>query len=180
MGVLKIKEANLEKKSSVVKLVLDHFDRVENKYKPAVLEQISAAADNVFGDEILFEEFENWVSTHDDDTFIFLVNHYWEGKTKKPLAKRGDLTGENEKILSIKDKSKMEVGKKFASILNNLCAKKNLKNLKEIGDFLGGLSEERVRVLLEGKHKPQRATILMVADKFQVDPSELMNEIINL
>lgn len=178
MGVLKIKEENLDKKTSTIKAVLEHFDRLEKKYENSILEQISAASDNAFGDEILFEEFENWTINKDDDVFIYLINHYWENLKKSALPNNGDITGHVEKISGIKEKAKSEIGKKFAHIVNELCTNKKLKTYKEISDFLDIGTEERVRVLLDGKHKPQRATILNVAEKFNVDPNELMKKIL--
>ena len=177
MGVLKMKEETLDKKSSIIKEVLEHFDLLEGEIESSVLHKIAAAADNAFSDEILFEEFENWSKSHDDDSFVFLINDYWDSIKKPVLTNRGDITGKDQEITEIKEKAKKEVSKKFAAILNELCAKRNLKTLKEIGDFLGGLSEERVRVLLEGNHKPQRGTILKIAESFNVDAVSLMNQI---
>ena len=170
MGILKIKEDHLVKKSSIIKKALEHFDRFEKKYSADVLKKISVASENAFIDEILFEEFENWISNRDDESFIYLINHHWDTNLRPALGSKSDLTGKQKEILNIKENSKREVGQRFASILNKLCNNRNLKTLKEIGDFLGGISEERVRVLLEGRHKPQRATILKVSKKFKLDP----------
>jgi hypothetical protein len=179
MGVLKVKEAVLDKKSAIVKEVLEHFDHFDGKIDPVILHQIAAAADNAFNDEILFEEFDNWFKNRDDDSFIFLISDYWNSVKKPILPAHGDITGNEVKINEIKEASKKEIGKKFATALNELCIKNNLRTLKEIGDFLGGLSEERVRVLLEGNHKPQRNTILKVAEKFKIDPTEFTKKIVS-
>lgn len=177
MGILKIKESDLNRKSLIIKKVLEHFDRFEKNYATDILKKISTAADNAFRDEILFEEFENWISNKDDESFIYLINHYWDTKDQSSLGLKSDITGNKQEILKIKEKSKREAGQKFASILLQLCNQRNLKTLKEIGDFLGGLSEERIRILLEGKHKPQRATILKVSKKFKLDPKIIFNQI---
>jgi len=176
MGVLKVKEEVLDKKSSVIREVLEHFDGLEGKIDLIVLYNIAASADRAFTDDILFEEFENWSKSHDDDSFLFLINDYWKSLERPLLHNRGDITGKDQLINEIKENARKEVGKRFAAILNELCTKRNLKTLKEIGEFLGGLSEERVRVLLEGNHRPQRGTILNVAEKFKVDPSIFINK----
>jgi hypothetical protein len=66
MGVLKIKVAELKNKSAIIKKVLEYFDFCEKKYTSEVLQKISIAAEYAFRDDILFEEFENWVSNHDN------------------------------------------------------------------------------------------------------------------
>lgn len=177
MGLLKIKEECLEKKTLVIRNVLSYFDAHEESYSNLILEKISKAADEALMDDILFEEFENWASNRDDESFIYLINHYWESKATPSLS-RGDLTGLHDEILDIKKEAKKSVAKNFSIILQELCNKKNFRTYREIGDFLGGITEERVRILLDGKHKPQRRTILNVAEKFRLDPNELMKMIV--
>lgn len=172
MGLLKNKEEFLEKKTGIIRSVLEYFDQHEKKYSRSVLEHIASAAEYAYGDEILFEEFENWVSNRDDDSFIFLIDHYWRTKKDRNTGSMAELASD------IKEKAKQSVASNFSILLQNLCNDKNLKTYKEIGQFLGGLTEERVRILLDGKHKPQRRTILKVAEKFRIDPSELMMKLL--
>ena len=61
--------------------------------------------------------------------------------------------------------------------VNKLAMERGLKTLSEIGKFLGGLGAERTRVLLDGQHKPQRKTIQLICDKFNVDFETVCKEI---
>lgn len=175
MGVLKMKEELLIKKADIIKEVLEHFSSKELTIPKHVVEGISAAADNAFADDILFEEFENWADNNDDESFLFLINHYWENKNvpQLPLTER-DLTGKEGAIQAIKENAKLEVSQKFALLIRKLSDEKNLVKLEAIGAFLG-VSAERARVLLEGKHKPNRATILKVSEKFRIPMDEIFS-----
>jgi hypothetical protein len=178
MGILKMKEETLSKRSSVILAVLEYFSAKEDRFTKSTIEQIAAAADNAFLDDILFEEFENWVLEKDDSTFLFLINHYWETKDNPKLNDLDrNLTGKVDRILEIKNAAKQEQAQRFCAFLNQLAAEKGLRNLDEIGKFLG-VSAERARVMLEGIHKPQRKTIANVAKKFGIDVNEVFKRIL--
>lgn len=177
MGILKLKEETLGKKSLIIKEALDHFASRERFYSKEIIDEIAAASENAFSDEILFEEFENWASEKDDESFLYLINHYWETKNKPTLSEKNrDLTNDKQEIEAIKNNAKLEIAQKFSSFLNEISNKKNLRTLESIGNFLG-VSSERARILLEGKHKPQRATIAKISEKFEIPVEKILKEI---
>jgi len=121
MDVLHLKEKELAYKTSTIREVLRYFSLKKDQIPKGIIDGISAATDNAYSDDILFEEFENWTKNHDDESFLYLINHYWE-TIQKPvqcLAER-DLTNQNGKIEAIKESSKQEVAKKFAEFLNKI------------------------------------------------------------
>ena len=178
MGILKEKETVIEQKSLVIKMVLAYFSSKEQDFTKDQIEKISAASDHAFTDDILYEEFANWAKDKDDEVFLFLIQDYW-ASYKKPVLKptERDLTGQDQKILDIKESEKKQQQKDFAQILNELSIQKGLTTYNEIGKFLG-VSRERARVLLSGQHKPQRKTILQIAEKFRIDPEEIYKKIL--
>jgi len=177
MGILKLKNENLDKKTSIIKEVLEYFSSKEEDISKNVIEGIAAAADNAYTDDILFEEFENWAEDKDDESFLYLINHYWESKDKPVLSEsERDLTGKEDQIKEIKENSKQEIAQKFAILLNRISTERNLTTLDAIGKFLG-VSPQRASVLLEGKHKPQRNTIIKVAEKFEIPIEAIFHEI---
>jgi hypothetical protein len=174
MGILKLKEEVLDQKTLIIKEVLEYFSIKEDSFTDSVIQGIAAAADNAFSDEILFEEFENWSTDKDDESFLYLINHYWESRTKPVLSESEmNLTGKNAEIKKIKEMAKLDTARKFGRFLNCLALDRSLKSQKEIGDFLG-VSSERARVLLDGKHKPQRATVIKVSEKFGVPIQDIL------
>lgn len=177
MGVLKLKDQALDSKTSTIREVLRYFSSKEDQIPKDTIEGIAAAADNAYSDDILFEEFENWTKNHDDDSFLYLINHYWEtiGKPALGLDER-DLTDKKDKVEAIKETSKQEVALKFAQFLNRIALERKLMTLEAIGAFLE-LSPQRVSILLKGEHKPQRATIAKVAEKFGIPLEEIQREI---
>ena len=178
MVILKIKNDSFDQKASIIKEALDYFSNKEDTYPEETREAIAAAADNAFCDEILFEEFQTWTEDRDDESFLHLINHYWNTKDQEPLPEeQRDITSREEDIKAIKEKDKLEVAGNFSILLNKMATEKGLKSLEEIGNFLG-FSAERARTLLDGKHKPQRKTILKVADKFGVSADSIFQEII--
>ena len=177
MGILKTKNDTFDQKVSIIKEVLDYFSNKEDSYPEKTREDIAAAAENAFCDEILFEEFKSWIEDRDDESFLHLINHYWKTRGQRPLSEeQRELTGKNEDIKAIKERAKQDVAGNFSKLLNKMATERGLKSLEEIGNFLG-FSAERARTLLEGKHKPQRKTVLKVADKFGVSPNLIFQEI---
>lgn len=177
MGVLKLKNQVLNFKTSIIREVLRYFSLKEEQISKMTINGIAIAADNAYSDDILFEEFENWTKNRDDDSFLFLIDHYWN-TINKPILDRSerDLTGQSDKIITIKEKSKTEVAQKFAQFLNKIALERKLTTLEAIGNFLE-LSPQRVSVLLKGEHKPQRSTIVKVAEKFQISLDKIQKEI---
>lgn len=177
MGVLKLKDQALDTKTSTIREVLRYFSSKEDQIPKVTIDGIAAAADNAYSDDILFEEFENWTKNHDDDSFLYLINHYWE-TIKKPILspEQHDLTGQADSVEAIKLKSKQEVAQKFAQFLNKITHERKLTTLEAIGEFLE-ISPQRVSVLLKGEHKPQRATIAMIAEKFEIPLENIQKEI---
>lgn len=178
MGILKEKESAIEQKSLVIKGVLAYFSSKEQEFTKDQIEKISAASDHAFTDDILYEEFVNWTNGKDDEVFLFLIQDYWESYKKPALdpAER-DLTGQDQKVLEIKESERKQQQKDFSQVLNDLSNQKGLKTHNEIGKYLG-VSGERARVLLSGQNKPQRKTILKIAEKFQIDPEEIYKKIL--
>lgn len=177
MGILKLKNENLDKKTSTIKEVLEYFSSKEEDFSKDVIEGIAAAADNAYTDDILFEEFENWADDKDDESFLYLIKHYWESKDKPSLdVGERDLTGNETEISKIKEASKQEVAQKFADFLNRVSTERNLTTLEALGKFLG-VSTQRAAVLLDGKHKPQRNTIIKISEKFEIPIDHIFREI---
>ncbi len=177
MGVLKLKDQALDSKTSTIREVLRYFSSKEEKIPKITIDAIATAADNAYSDDILFEEFDNWTKNHDDDSFLYLINHYWETIKKPVLSKeRRDLTNRTDKIESIKKGSKQEVAQKFAKFLNKISHERKLTTLEAIGEFLE-LTPQRVSILLKGEHKPQRGTIAKVAEKFEISIERIQKEI---
>ena len=177
MGVLKLKDQALDTKTSTIREVLRYFSSKEDQIPKDTIEGIAAAADNAYSDDILFEEFESWTKNHDDDSFLYLINHYWKTIGKPSLTQEEqDLTNQPNKVESIKEKSKQDVAQKFAQFLNKIADERKLTTLEAIGNFLE-LTPQRVSVLLKGEHKPQRATIAKIAEKFEIPLERIQKEI---
>ena len=177
MGVLKLKDQLLDSKTSTIREVLRYFSLKEDIIPKETINAIATAAENAFSDKILFEEFENWTKNHDDDSFLYLINHYWE-TVKKPVLDEieRDLTNQNDKIKLIKEKSKQKVAKAFAQFLSKIAHERKLTTLVAIGNFLE-LTPQRVSILLKGDHKPQRSTIAKIAEKFEIPLERIQKEI---
>jgi hypothetical protein len=177
MGVLKLKDQALDSKTSTIREVLRYFSSKEDQIPKTTINGIAAAADNAYSDDILFEEFENWTKNHDDDSFLYLINHYWE-TIKKPVLNQGerDLTDRTDRVEAIKKNSKQEVAQKFAQFLNKIAHERKLTTLEAIGEFLE-LTPQRISVLLKGEHKPQRSTLAKVAEKFEISLETIQKEI---
>jgi NADPH-dependent curcumin reductase CurA len=177
MGILKLKDQVLDSKTSTIREVLRYFAFKEDQIPKATIDVIAASADNAYFDDILFEEFENWTKNHDDDSFLFLINHYWETANKPALSQSyRELTNQTAKIEAIKENSKKEVAKKFAQFLNKITHEHKLTTNEAIGNFLE-LTPQRVSILLKGEHRPQRGTIAKIAEKFQVPLEIIQKEI---
>ncbi len=82
MDILNLKEKKLDFKSSTIREVLNYFSSKENQLSKNTIDNIASAGDIALTDDILFEEFENWTKYHDDETFLYLINHYWESNPK--------------------------------------------------------------------------------------------------
>jgi hypothetical protein len=177
VGVLKIKDQALDSKTSTIREVLRYFSAKEDQIPRITIEGIAAAADNAYCDDILFEEFDNWTKNHDDDSFLFLINHYWETINKPILSQEErDLVDQADRTKVFKENSKKEVASKFAQFLGKIAYERKLTTLEAIGNFLE-VTPQRVSILLKGEHKPQRSTIAKVAEKFEIPLERIQKEI---
>jgi hypothetical protein len=165
-AIAKAKIDSIQHRTDVLKKVLSHFDKLENAND---LKMLVAAADFAYMDDLLFEEFEIWMEEKNDKALLFQIEHFFKRKDRAPLPnKLKDITGKSNLIEQIKQDSENDAATTFATKLNSLVLKKGLKTNEEIGEFLGEMTAEQVRVLLSGKHKPQRKTLLRVAEAFRV------------
>lgn len=76
-------------------------------------------------------------------------------------------TGNKRAVEKIKRSADQEVARKFARKIRILATKRGLTTNNKLGEFWE-ISGERARVLLAGKHKPHRETLLMIAKAFGV------------
>lgn len=157
---------DIEYQTKVLKAALEHFDYRENKEEIKIVSEVVPYA---YTDRLLFREFELWFDKElDANALMFQIRHFLKTKDKKPLPeRRRNLTGNKRAIEKIKRSADQEAARKFARKLRILSTKKGLTTNKKLGDFLE-ISAERARVLLAGKHKPHRETLLTVAKAFGV------------
>ncbi len=156
----------IEHVTSILKKALAHFDKKNDK---EAFDLISAACDHAYTDQLLFEVFDLWSNKEvSDKALLFQLNHFFATKDQKPLAEdERDLTKKTAAIENIKTSADSEAAKSFATQLKLLAHKKGLTTNEKLGDFLG-VSAERARVLLQGKHKPQFETLSNIAARFKV------------
>jgi hypothetical protein len=153
----------------VFKAVISHFGSLDDA---TIAKKINAAVDEAYTDDILFEDFEVWVEERNDKALLYQIEHFLKHKEKKPI-KNADITGNHTAIEKIQKESERDIAQIFASKLQALANQKGLKTNKEIGEFLGK-NQEQVRVLLTAEHKPQRKTLLLVSEKFNVTVESLI------
>lgn len=166
MGTLAMHANQIHSVAGTIKLVLEYFDKV---LKGDQAQKVSAAADLAFSDKLLFEKFEMWTQEHDDETFLFHINRFFEKKDQKPLrASEQDLTAKrNEVESSIKEDVRSRQKQIFGERITGLAAKHNLLTNDQLGTFLG-VSGEQARKFKAGENKPQLATLKTIADQFKV------------
>ncbi|MBI4402969.1 MAG: helix-turn-helix transcriptional regulator, partial [Deltaproteobacteria bacterium] len=128
----------------------------------------SQACDHAYADPLLFEAFDLWFNKEiSDKALLFQVDHFFSTKNEKALEDERDLTNKPAAIEKIKTDADTEAARGFARQLKILAHKKGLTTNEKLGEFLG-VSAERARVLLQGKHKPQFETLSTIAARFKV------------
>lgn len=166
MGSLAMHANQIHSVAGTIKLVLEHFDKV---LKGDQAQKVSAAADLAFSDKLLFEKFEMWTQEHDDETFLFHINRFFEKKDQKPLlASEQDLTSQrHQNESSIKEDVRSRQKQIFGQRITGLATKHNLLTNDQLGTFLG-VSGEQARKFKAGENKPQLITLKSIADRFKV------------
>lgn len=166
MGTLAKHVNQIHSVAETIQLVLQHFDKL---LKGEQTRKVSAAADLAFSDKLLFEKFEMWTQEHDDETFLFHINRFFEKKDQKSLlASEQDLTAKRDQVEStIKEDVRNRQKKIFGERITGLAAKHNLLTNDQLGTFLG-VSGEQARKFKAGENKPQLATLKAIADRFKV------------
>ena len=156
----------IEHCTEVVKKALSHFDKKGGK---RALGLVSQACDHAYADPLLFEVFDLWFNKEiSDKALLFQIEHFFATKNEKPLPEEeSDLTNKPEAIEKIKVDADSDAARTFARQLKILAHKKGLTTNEKLGEFLG-VSAERARVLLQGKHKPQFETLSTIAARFKV------------
>jgi hypothetical protein len=161
----------LKYRSDILETVLAHFGETNDA---GATEALAAAVDFAYTDDILFEEFEIWMEERNDIALLFQVRHFLERKGQVPLSPEvRNLTGKRAEIEKFQALAELEAGLSFAKRLQELAIARGLDTNEKLGVFLG-VSGERARVLLEGKHKPQLKTLLAVSKKFEVPMESLI------
>ncbi len=163
---------DIEYKTKVLKAALEHFDYRGDKEEIKIASEVVPYA---YTDSLLFYEFELWFDKKmDANDLMFQLKHFLKIKSKGPLPERKrNLTGNRRAIERIKRSADGEASRKFARKLRILATKRGLTTNQKLGDFLE-ISAERARVLLAGKHKPQRETLLTVAKAFGVPVEQFL------
>ncbi|MBX9768034.1 MAG: helix-turn-helix domain-containing protein [Bdellovibrionales bacterium] len=166
MGSLAMHANQIHTVAGTIKLVLEHFDKV---LKGDQAQKVSAAADLAFSDKLLFEKFEMWTHEHDDETFLFHVNRFFEKKYQKPLlASEQDLTVQRDQVeSSIKKDVRNRQKQIFGQRITKLAIEHKLLTNDQLGKFLG-VSGEQARKFKAGENKPQLVTLKEIADRFKV------------
>ena len=162
---------SIEHKRTVFRAVLSYFGELD---EPKIAERVAAAVDSAYTDDLLFEDFEIWVEEHNDKAFLYQVDHFLKSRGTLSLA-HPDLTRKTSEIEKIQAEAEHDLARTFAAKLRLLADQKGLKTNKEIGDFLGK-NQEQIRVTLAAEHKPQRKTLLLVAEKFGVSVESLIED----
>lgn len=85
-------------KKSTIDRVLDYFLLNQDKFEKIVVDKIKLAAKDALNDDILFEEFDDWIYYRDDESFLYLIDHYHKTKNipsiddiDRDLMKKRDL-----------------------------------------------------------------------------------------
>lgn len=162
-ALLKSKIETMDHRHDVLRAVLSHFGKNADS---KVSEKIAASVDDAYVDDLLFEEFEIWMDEHNDEALLYQIEHFQKAKHKRPLSSP-DLTGQKDEQEKIQKEAEQDLAHTFAARLRTLADQRGLKTNKEVGDFLDRTAEQ-VRVIFVAEHKPQRKTLLLVAEKFQV------------
>ncbi len=171
-ALIRAKIDSVHYRAGIFETVLKHFGKTVDS---RTAEKIAAVVDFAYTNDLLFEEFELWMENKNDKVFLYQVDHFLENKDKKSLpSEKRDLTGKSNEIQAIKEQADRDFAKSFATKLQALALERGLKTNQELGEFLGGMTAEQARVLLEGRHKPQRKTLLRIAAAFETKITDLI------
>jgi hypothetical protein len=167
MGKLATRMSYIDSVRDSIRPVLDHF--VKLSLSKELDRSLSLAADLAFSDDLLLEKFQMWNHEHDDETFLFHINRFFEKKDQKPLlASEQDLTAKRDQIeAAIKDDVRAKQKQIFGQRITKLASEHNLLTNDDLGKFLG-VSGEQARKFKAGENKPQLATLKHIADCFSV------------
>lgn len=161
------RQIHFDQVTAVISPVLKYFDN--SKVADSTKQQIAAAADISFSDSILLEKFKMWSEEHDDESFIFHIERFFQNQHNKPLSfMERDLTPQREQVeAAIKEDVRNTQKRIFGERVTQLAAKRNLLRNEDLGVFLE-VSTEQARKFRAGENKPQLATLKKIADKFEV------------
>lgn len=167
MGSLALHAEQMNKKNDIITEVLVHFDSILEE--GAELVKIQAAADNAYTDDFLFEKFEFWMSDRNDEYLLFHINAFFEDRHLKSLSpSERDHTSKREEVEGAIEQSAREQRKKVvAERLSILAREQNLNTNEALASFLS-MDIEQIRRYMVGENRPQRATLIKIADKFGV------------
>jgi len=126
-----------------------------------VIEKICTTANMAFENETIFEEYRIWSKDRDDKSLLYYMEQYFQDALKSKRLR------ENAFRTSKWNDDSEKLKSKFSLNLKKIANSKGLKTNKEMGRFLS-ISEERARVLILGKNKPQRKTLLNISEKFNI------------
>jgi hypothetical protein len=152
--------------SETIQDALNYFSKKVSELEFMVIERNARAA---LTDANLFEAFEMWNSEEiSDEALLYQLREYLDTEQMPviPEEKR-DLTKKEEEIARIKSVIEKDFAVRFAKVIQVLAASRELNTNEKLANFLE-MNEEQVRVLCKGEHKPQRKTLVKVAEKFSI------------
>jgi hypothetical protein len=173
MGLLAIHAEQINEKKDLITEVLVHFDTILEADSKE-LSKVSAAADSAFPDDLLFEKFRYWMDDRNDEILLFHINAFFEDRPLKVLSStERDFTSRRDTIETNIEKDMRERQKKiFIERFSKLATHHKLNTNIKIANFLE-MDVEQVRRYIVGENKPQRATLIKIADKFGVSAEYL-------
>jgi len=161
----KEKLKNYKTKTRILNLVKDHF--FTNYTDERLIEMICTTGNMAFENETIFEEYRIWSKDRDDKSlFYYLENHFQDALKEEKIRKRANIRSQSN------DGTK-KLKSTFSANLEKFATSRGLKTNRELGIFLS-ISEQRARVLMLGKNKPQRKTLMKIAEKFDISIDELI------
>lgn len=172
MGLLANHVGHFDEIKKIISTALYYFDRKD--LQPEEIESLRMASDLAFSDEILLEKFRMWYAERDDEILMFHIRRFFS-KKREPVLPESERNQSHRRVEiegSIKLSAREKVKKIFSQRLTALALKNGLDNNAKLGQFLG-VSEEQARKFRSGEHKPQLATLKVIAEKFSVRPEYL-------
>ena len=168
MGTLALQAQQISKKKDSIYEALVHFDSALEDDSD-LKAKLAAAAEFAFTDDLLSEKFNHWLEDRDDEVLLFHVNKFFEKRHLRQIPEsERDLTKDRASIeKSIKMKVREKQKRIFAERFLILSVERGLTTNEELGKFLE-IGEEQARRLKAGDQKPQVATLINIAKKFNV------------